>query len=76
MVRRILSDNFDEQVQADENGRCFIFRKDYLARGDGKTEYSLSLMYTRCPTKSFIGIKEQAPDAVRESPESQLPVQP
>jgi len=74
-MRRVIEDSRNEQVQGDENGRQYVFRKDFIARGDCKEEYSLSLMYCRCPAKSFIGIEERKPDAVRESPESQLPVQ-
>jgi len=46
-MRRILSESDEQQIQGDENGREFIYRKDFISTGDRSTEYSLALMYSR-----------------------------
>ena len=46
-MRTILTETDEQQVQSDENGREYVYRKDFVACGDGKSEYSLSLVYSR-----------------------------
>jgi hypothetical protein len=47
MSRRIISEDEEYQVQQDENGVSYFYRKDYIAKGDMKEEYSLSLMWSQ-----------------------------
>jgi len=46
-MRSIIEENGEQQVQSDENGREYVYRKDFVALGDGKQEFSLSLVYSR-----------------------------
>lgn len=47
MMRTIIRENDEQQVHSDENGREYVYRKDFVAGGDGKSEFSLSLVYSR-----------------------------
>jgi hypothetical protein len=76
-TRKIVSDDRDFQIQEDDDGYRYHYRKDYISYGNGKTEYSLSLMYA----KKITSVGEShgyfvEPSAVRESSESAIPVQP
>jgi len=46
-MRSIIEETGEQQVQSDENGREYVYRKDFVALGDGKHEFSLSLVYSR-----------------------------
>lgn len=46
-MRTIIREDDEQQVQGDENGNEFIYRKDFIAKGDFKTEFSLCLVYQR-----------------------------
>lgn len=45
-MRKILSDTEGEQVQADGK-KEYVFRKEFLYKGDMKDEYSLILTHSR-----------------------------
>jgi len=47
IMRTIVSETDSQQIQSDENGFEYIFRKDFIADGDFKKEFSLSLVYSR-----------------------------
>ena len=46
-MRRIIEDNGEWQVQGDDSGNVYHYRKDFIGGGDRKEEYSLALMYGR-----------------------------
>jgi hypothetical protein len=46
-MRSIIHEDAEQQVHSDENGREYVYRKDFIAGGDMKTEFSLSLVYSR-----------------------------
>lgn len=72
-MRKIVYDTEDSQVQQDDTGYDYFYRKDYLFRGDMNTEYSLALVYARKGEKSrgfFI-----MPEKVCETTGPVLPVQ-
>jgi len=46
-MRTIINETGEQQIQSDENGREYVYRKDFIAGGDGKQEFSLSLVYSR-----------------------------
>jgi len=46
-MRSIIHEDAEQQVHSDENGREYVYRKDFVAGGDLKTEFSLSLVYSR-----------------------------
>jgi hypothetical protein len=46
-MRTIIEENSGQQVQSDEDGREYVYRKDFVAGGDMKQEFSLSLVYSR-----------------------------
>jgi len=46
-MRRIIEDNDEWQVQGDDSGNTYHYRKDFVGGGDRKEEYSLALMYGR-----------------------------
>jgi len=46
-MRKIISEDKYEQHHVDDNGREFIYRKDFISGGDMNTEFSLALIYSR-----------------------------
>ena len=59
-MRTVISEDLYGQVQGDEDGREYVYRKDFVAGGDGTMEFSLSLMYSRkgnLPSKNFFAGK-------------------
>jgi hypothetical protein len=46
-MRTIIKENGEQQIQSDENGHEYVYRKDFVAGGDMKNEFSLSLVYSR-----------------------------
>lgn len=46
MARKIKLDIEEMQIQEDDSGNTFVYRKDYIFKGT-KEEYSLALMYSK-----------------------------
>lgn len=46
-MRTIIKETGEQQVHSDENGREYVYRKDFIAGGDMQKEFSLSLCYSR-----------------------------
>ena len=69
-MRRITSDTEAWQIQQDENGILYHYRKDYLFEGDGVTEYSLALCYGKRP----YAVNENPVETVHDAAETVRPV--
>lgn len=46
-MRSIIKEDAEQQIQSDENGREYIYRKDFVAGGDMKNEFSPALIFSR-----------------------------
>lgn len=57
-MRSVIKDDEELQTQSDENGREYVYRKDYLRTGDQRNEYSLSLVYSRVGTRCNVSEAE------------------
>jgi hypothetical protein len=80
-MRKILREDDEFQTQGDEDGREYLYRKDFIAKGDFKTEYSLSLCYTRHPRIERPAVEPSSMGKpvdgteIRQGSEPPLPVQ-
>ena len=72
-MRTIILDDTEAQIQRDDTGREYVYRKDYLYKGDMKEEFSLALIFSRGKGKgAFYAAKKELCETAKQI----LPIQP